>query len=78
MEVINLTEGTFSFSACEEAASVVTARCAARLDRGTMAFCLSGAKHRGTLVARLIIITTEMLCEGSRRDDQLFPSFGDC
>ena len=36
---VNCTSGTSSFSACDEAASVVTAR----FDRGTNARCVSGA-----------------------------------
>lgn len=49
---------------------MVTARCAARLERGTVAFCLSGAIHRGALKARLIMTIAAVLYERSYRKNR--------
>lgn len=47
-----LTEGTDSFSACEDAASVVTAR----LDKRAGSVCLDGTRHRVLAVRQASIM----------------------
>ena len=57
------TEGTCSFSACEEAASVVTVRWEARFETDSVALCLRGAKHLGARTALLIMMVKKELPE---------------